>query len=44
MCVCVSRDRLYNVDREYDTPEEQLSRLDDVIRANVMKTQPGANI
>lgn len=33
---------MYNIDREYDLPEEQLSRLDDVIRTNVMKAQPGA--
>jgi hypothetical protein len=32
------------VHREYDTPEEQLSRLDDVIRQNVMKAQPGAAV
>jgi len=36
--------RLHNVHREYDTPEEQLSRLDDVIRQNVMKAQPGATV
>lgn len=36
--------RLYNVDREYDLPEDQLSRLDEVIRTNVMKAQPGAAV
>ncbi|KAJ9517697.1 hypothetical protein QJQ45_003985 [Haematococcus lacustris] len=40
----VSLFRLYNVDREYDTAEEQLSRLEEVIRANVMKAQPGARV
>ena len=33
--------RTHNIEREYDTPEEQLGRLDEVIRANVMKRQPG---
>ncbi|GFR43755.1 hypothetical protein Agub_g4867 [Astrephomene gubernaculifera] len=31
--------RLFNVSHEYDTPQEQLERLDDCIRANVMKSQ-----
>lgn len=36
--------RLHNINREYDTTEEQLSRLDAVIRANVMKAQPGTAV
>lgn len=35
---------MYNIDREYDTADEQLSRLDACIRANVMKAQPGAMV
>lgn len=34
----VSVFRTFNIDREYDTKEEQLERLDQVIRDNVMKT------
>eukprot|EP00798_Chlamydomonas_sp_ICE-L_P023736 gene23736-9292_t len=37
----VSVFRLYNIDREYESVEEQVSRLDDTIRANVMKQQAG---
>jgi len=37
----VSVFRLFNVSKEYDTIDEQLSRLDETIRANVMKQQPG---
>ncbi len=37
----VSVFRLYNIDKEYDSMEEQLSRLDDTIRANVMKQTAG---
>ena len=33
--------RTHNIEREYDTTEEQLGRLDETIRANVMKRQPG---
>lgn len=33
--------RLYNVSHEYDTLEEQLGRLDAVIKANVMKKETG---
>jgi hypothetical protein len=33
--------RTHNIDREYDSVGEQLSRLDETIRANVMKQQPG---
>ncbi|GAX75644.1 hypothetical protein CEUSTIGMA_g3088.t1 [Chlamydomonas eustigma] len=33
--------RTHNIEREYDTLDEQLSRLDETIRANVMKQQPG---
>ena len=33
--------RTHNIEREYDTAEEQLGRLDETIRANVMKRQPG---
>ncbi|KAF5827261.1 WD40-repeat-containing domain protein [Dunaliella salina] len=40
----VSVFRLFNVDREYDLPEDQLSRLEEVIRTNVMKAQPGAAV
>ena len=41
-CLCNhSVFRTYNIEREYDTMEEQLSRLDETIRANVMKQQPG---
>ncbi len=29
--------RTHNIEREYDTIDEQLSRLDETIRANVMK-------
>ncbi|KAG2499039.1 hypothetical protein HYH03_003224 [Edaphochlamys debaryana] len=34
--------RLFNVSHEYDTPQEHLERLDDTIRANVMKSQAAA--
>ena len=43
-CTCLCNHsvfRTYNIEREYDTMEEQLSRLDETIRANVMKQQPG---
>ncbi|KAG2453598.1 hypothetical protein HYH02_001816 [Chlamydomonas schloesseri] len=33
--------RLFNVSHEYDTLEEQLGRLDSVIKANVMKKETG---
>jgi hypothetical protein len=36
--------RLFNVGREYDLPEEQLSRLETVIRTNILKAAPGAAI
>ncbi|EFJ40856.1 hypothetical protein VOLCADRAFT_77807 [Volvox carteri f. nagariensis] len=34
--------RIFNVSHEYDTLQEQLERLDDCIRANVMKSQAAA--
>jgi hypothetical protein len=33
--------RLHNVEREYETREEQAARLADALRANVMKTGAG---
>ncbi|KAG1657267.1 hypothetical protein FOA52_010838, partial [Chlamydomonas sp. UWO 241] len=33
--------RTHNIDREYDTAEEQVYRLDETIRANVMKQKAG---
>ena len=35
--------RTHNIEREYDTLEEQQGRLDEVIRANVMRRQPGTS-
>lgn len=32
--------RLVNVDREYDSREEQVERLDETLRANAMKAAP----
>mmetsp|Transcript_1059 Transcript_1059/g.1511 ORF Transcript_1059/g.1511 Transcript_1059/m.1511 type:complete len:210 (-) Transcript_1059:202-831(-) len=45
--VCAGKDgkvrcyRIHNVEREYDTLQEQQDRLEEVIKANVMKSQPG---
>ncbi len=35
--------RLFNVSHEYDTAPEHLERLDECIRANVMKSQGPAS-